>query len=64
MMLKRALVAAILVALLGGCAGDTTPERAPAVDEPSGLPTQVVGDARDVADRLDQRYSDMESLVP
>lgn len=64
--MKRSLAALIAALFLAGCTGSTPPDPAspPPAQEPSGLPTQVVGDARDVADGLEQRYQDMESMVP
>jgi hypothetical protein len=66
MRFKRVVVTVILATSLGGCSGGSSPEPdipVPA-DEPSGLPTQVIQDAQNVADQLEQRYVDMESMVP
>ena len=64
--MRHVAAAAVLATVLGGCAGGSSPDPAAPVpdDEPSGLPTQVVQDAQDVADQLEQRYVDMESMVP
>jgi hypothetical protein len=63
--MKRTLAALAAAVVFAGCGGSTSPDPTPPpAQEPSGLPTRVVGDAQDVADRLEQRNQDIESLVP
>jgi hypothetical protein len=66
MRIRRTLVAAAVALVVAGCSGGTDPEPASPTTEPagSGLPTQVLDDARDVAGDLEQRQTDMESMLP
>ncbi len=63
--MKRTVAALAAALILAGCSGSTSPDPTPPpAQEPSGLPTRVVSDARDVADGLEQRNQDIESMVP
>lgn len=62
---RRLLSAAGLCCVLAACSGGEPSEPAATLtDEPSGLVTGVVQDARNVVADLEQRQADLESLLP
>ena len=62
---KHFFVGFVLCGILTGCSGSSTPDpAAPPVEEPKTLPVQVLTDARDVADQIEQRQADLESMIP
>jgi hypothetical protein len=63
---RRAVTTVLLVMSLASCSGggsDPDPA-APGPEEPRTLQGQVLQDAQDVADQLEQRQADLESMVP
>ena len=56
-------VAAALAVLVSACSSSTPPPAAPS-DDPQTIQGQVLSDANGVANQLDQRYADMEDLLP
>jgi len=65
MMIKQAVAALTLVGALAGCSGGSSPD--PAVPDPAGETirlTETVGRVQDVADQLEQRQAEMESMLP
>ena len=62
---RRFFVGFALCGILAGCSASSTPDpTVPPADEPKSLPIQVLTDARDVADQVEQRQADMESMIP
>jgi len=62
---KHFVVGLVLGGILAGCSGSSAPDPAvPAAEDSKTLPVQVLTDALDVADQLEQRQADMESMVP
>jgi len=62
---KHFFLGFVLCGILAGCSGSSAPDpTAPPAEEPRTLPVQVLTDARDVADQLEQRQADMESMIP
>jgi len=65
---RRIAAALAMVAGLSACGGGTSPEPEstpePPAQEQSQLPTRVLQDAQDVADAVEQRQADLESMLP
>ena len=62
---RNFFVGFMLCGILTGCSGSSTPDpAAPSVEEPKTLPVQILTDARDVADQIEQHQADMESMLP
>ncbi len=66
-MTARRTLASILAALLLGACASSTPTATtlptPAADR-AGTPTAVLNQAREVAEQLDQREAQLESIAP
>jgi PBP1b-binding outer membrane lipoprotein LpoB len=61
----RVVAATVLACVLSACSGGNTPDpAAPASEEPRTLQGRVLQDAQDVANQLEQRQADLESMVP
>ena len=62
----RRVLAALALVVVAACSSGTGPAPAQPAPEvgPTELPGRVLSDAQDVADRLNQREADLESLIP
>jgi hypothetical protein len=62
----RVLTAAVLGVILAACSGGGggPDPSAPGPEEPRTLQGQVLQDAQDVAEQLEQRQADLESMIP
>jgi hypothetical protein len=66
MQARRALASIVAALLLSACASSApaaTTQPAPAADRP-GSPAAVLNQAREVADQLNQREAQLESIAP
>jgi hypothetical protein len=63
---RRAVTTVLLVVSLASCSGGGggPDPGAPGPEESRTLQGQVLQDAQDVADQLEQRQADLESMVP
>ena len=65
MMTKQAVAALVLVSVLAGCSGGSSPDPAGPEPAPETIRlTETVDRAQDVSDQLDQRQAEMESMLP